>query len=291
MKTRLTKLVLLICLVLQASVNFAADRITFIHTDASGTPIAGSDENGKLAWKAEYYPFGDQFETASKFRESTLGFTGKPYEKDIGLNYFGARFYDPLTGRFISMDPAPIEASNHYSVNRYAYANNNPYKYIDPDGRLPVIPILIFLAKEIAADKLSQATGGASDFLSVRRAASKVARVFSKKVSKNRGGSVGAMRRYTFDPSPKHGASARNTSKGVASPGPKDGQHALDNSVQVKSTSTRRVGVDKENREITVFDQTSEGVFHGHVRSFEDLTSQQQNALKKAGLVDKKSRF
>ena len=86
-------------------------------------------------------------------------------------------------GRFISMDPAPIEASNHYSVNRYAYANNNPYKYIDPDGRLPVIPILIFLAKEIAADKLSQATGGASDFLSVRRAASKVARVFSKKVS------------------------------------------------------------------------------------------------------------
>ena len=75
------------------------------------------------------------------------------------------------------------------------------------------------------------------------------------------------MRRNTFEPSPKHGTSARNTSKGVASRGPTDGQHALDNSIQVKSTSPRRVGVDKANGEITVFDRTSDGVFHGHVRT------------------------
>ena len=105
------------------------------------------------------------------------------------------------------------------------------------------------------------------------------------------GGSAGAMRRLEFQASPKHKSSARNTSKGVASRGPTDGQHALDNSIQVKSTSTRRIGVDKANGEIVVFDQTSDGIFHGHVRAFKNLTSAQQNALRNAGLVDKKGNF
>jgi hypothetical protein len=113
----------------------------------------------------------------------------------------------------------------------------------------------------------------------------------ARRGSTARGGSAGAMRRLEFQASPKHGTSARNTSKGVASRGPTDGQHALDNSVRVKSTSPRRVGVDRENGEIVVFDQTSEGIFHGHVRSFKDLTSQQKNALRNAGLVDKKGKF
>ncbi len=106
-----------------------------------------------------------------------------------------------------------------------------------------------------------------------------------------KGGSIGAMRRLEFQASPKHGTSARNTSKGAASRGPTDGQHALDNSIQVKGASPRRVGVDKANGEIVVFDRTSEGIFHGHVRSFKDLTSQQQNALRNAGLVDKRGNF
>ena len=105
------------------------------------------------------------------------------------------------------------------------------------------------------------------------------------------GGSAGAMRRLECQASPKHKSSARNTSKGVASRGPTDGQHALDNSIQVKSTSTRRIGVDKANGEIVVFDQTSDGIFHGHVRAFKNLTSAQQNALRNAGLVDKKGNF
>ena len=99
------------------------------------------------------------------------------------------------------------------------------------------------------------------------------------------------MRRLEFQASPKHGTAVRNTSKGVASRGPTDGQHALDNSIQVKGTSPRRVGVDKANGEIVVFDKTSDGIFHGHVRSFKDLTSQKQNALINSGLADKKGGF
>ena len=43
-----------------------------------------------------------------------------------------ARYYDPVIGRFYSNDPVGFRGV--HSFNRYAYANNNPYKYVDPDG-------------------------------------------------------------------------------------------------------------------------------------------------------------
>ena len=46
-----------------------------------------------------------------------------------------ARYYDPVIGRFYSNDP--IGFRDVHSFNRYAYANNNPYKYVDPDGMAP----------------------------------------------------------------------------------------------------------------------------------------------------------
>jgi len=47
--------------------------------------------------------------------------------------YMQARYYDPVIGRFYSNDP--IGYRDVHSFNRYAYSNNNPYKYFDPDGR------------------------------------------------------------------------------------------------------------------------------------------------------------
>ncbi|MFT6734831.1 MAG: hypothetical protein ACJAS9_003033 [Polaribacter sp.] len=44
-----------------------------------------------------------------------------------------ARYYDPVIGRFYSNDPLGFR--DIHSFNRYAYANNNPYKYVDPDGK------------------------------------------------------------------------------------------------------------------------------------------------------------
>jgi hypothetical protein len=87
-----------------------------------------------------------------------------------------------------------------------------------------------------------------------------------------------------FEGSPKHDA----TGKDEIGRAPKNGQAALENSVQVKATSPRRVGVDVANGEIVVLDQTSARVFHGHVRGWDQLTDQQRNALIRSKLVDKR---
>jgi hypothetical protein len=63
--------------------------------------------------------------------------------------------------------------------------------------------------------------------------------------------------------------------------------------VQVKETSPRRVGVDYDTGELVVFDEThpGEGIFHGHVRSWDELTDQQRGAFTKAGLTDNRGRI
>lgn len=54
-----------------------------------------------------------------------------------------ARYYDLAIGRFYSN--APIGFRDVHSFNRYAYANNNPYKYTDPDGKAPVVYRLLLI--------------------------------------------------------------------------------------------------------------------------------------------------
>lgn len=69
-----------------------------------------------------------------------VGYTGHKFDTDLGLSYMQARYYDPVLGRFYANDP--VNTLGHMSrnnlthgFNRYTYANNNPYKYTDPDGK------------------------------------------------------------------------------------------------------------------------------------------------------------
>ncbi len=67
-----------------------------------------------------------------------ITFTGHRSESGLGsLMDFRARFYSPLTGRFISADTIVPEAGNPQAFNRYAYVFNNPLKYTDPSGHDP----------------------------------------------------------------------------------------------------------------------------------------------------------
>jgi len=58
-------------------------------------------------------------------------------DAESGLVYMQQRYYDPVAGRFLSVDPVTTDAKTGSSFNRYAYGNNNPYKFTDPDGRDP----------------------------------------------------------------------------------------------------------------------------------------------------------
>ena len=163
----------------------AERKTTYFHTDAQGSVVAASDENGELLWRKQYQPFGLQLDGSNTSEQTS--FTGKQHDSDTGLTYFGARYYDPVIGRFISTDPvSPLAGASKssYFFNRYAYAYNNPYRYVDPDGNLPVlVPLAIFVSKEIAAAAASKATGGLSDYASVGGLVKKVGKkVLAKKL-------------------------------------------------------------------------------------------------------------
>ena len=66
-----------------------------------------------------------------------FGFTSQRRDSYIKLYDYGARWYDPLIGRFISPDTIIPDPADSQSFNRYAYVNNNPLNYIDPSGHEP----------------------------------------------------------------------------------------------------------------------------------------------------------
>ena len=102
----------------------------FQHTDGLGSPIGVTDLSGAIqGWRTVYEPYGDQVFTNEA---DGPAYTGHVSDALTTLTYMQARYYDPVAGRFLSVDPV---AASPESFNRYWYANNNPYKYIDPEGR------------------------------------------------------------------------------------------------------------------------------------------------------------
>lgn len=129
-------------------IHAQATAVTYYHNDAAGSPMLATNAAGNVVWKENYRPYGDKLNNQAASSENSIGFTGKPYDANTGFVYMGARYYDPVLGRFAGIDPEGFREEDLHSSNRYAYANNNPYKYVDPDGRLPFL--LIPLALKIA---------------------------------------------------------------------------------------------------------------------------------------------
>jgi len=125
-----------------AASGYAAETTTYYHHDALGSVVAATDEGGNLLWREDYRPYGERIRKPTN-SNNNLWYTGKPEEAQLGLQYFGARWYDPNLGRFTGIDPAGVNGADIHSFNRYAYANNNPYMYVDPDGRASVHPVTL----------------------------------------------------------------------------------------------------------------------------------------------------
>ncbi|MEA4885000.1 MAG: RHS repeat-associated core domain-containing protein, partial [Clostridia bacterium] len=101
----------------------------FCHTDMVGSIRAITDSAGQVVARFEYEPFGLLTMPTGPMAGGAHRFTGKPEDDATGLYYFGARHYDPQAGRFTARDPA------RQGLNWYAYAGNNPLRFIDPDGQ------------------------------------------------------------------------------------------------------------------------------------------------------------
>nr|WP_158546459.1 RHS repeat-associated core domain-containing protein [Pseudomonas sp. RW407] len=129
------KLAGLCLLLLCGMVNANEVFVTYYHNDHLGSPVAATDETGNLLWREHYRPYGDRQDRPGYQGYGTLGFTGHAQNQANGLVYAGARYYDPLIGRFLSVDPKEASEETPGSFNRYAYSLNNPYGYSDPDGR------------------------------------------------------------------------------------------------------------------------------------------------------------
>ena len=113
----------------------AGETITYIHWDALGSPVAATDEGGNVIWRESYRPYGARIDNEAGAATNSRWYTGHPQDGDTGLVYAGARYYDPTIGRFLGVDPAGVQEGKPGSFNRYAYGNNNPYRYVDPDGK------------------------------------------------------------------------------------------------------------------------------------------------------------
>lgn len=132
-----------------------ADEVTYYIPDAQGSPVAAMDQTGAILWRKHYQPFGGELEPQAA--NNRVGFTGHVKDALTNLNYIGARYYDPQIGRFMSMDPAAVNPEDPRTFNRYNYANNNPYRYVDPDGRVPVLLLWGVSALLTIADMASNA--------------------------------------------------------------------------------------------------------------------------------------
>jgi len=97
--------------------------VFYTHSDNLGSTSAITNSKGEVIEEQLNLPFGEPVSGDERY-----GFTGKEQDGN-GLQYFGARYYSPETGRFISVDPE----LEYFSP--YLYVGNNPLTRVDPDGR------------------------------------------------------------------------------------------------------------------------------------------------------------
>jgi len=108
----------------------------YLHQDALGNTRLETTTTVTVKFSSNYVPYGKNY--AMSGREVFM-YTGKPYDSATGLYYFGARFYDPTTGRFTIQDSITGVQEDPMSLNRYIYGRDNPERYTDPNGHRPLV--------------------------------------------------------------------------------------------------------------------------------------------------------
>ncbi len=101
-----------------------AERITY---DSFGTPTLTGPGPDRVM------DTGDDVVLACSAFGNPYLFTGREYDCESGLYYYGRRYYDPTAGRFLQEDP--LAGDDVHPQQRYLYAEGNPVNLVDPGGR------------------------------------------------------------------------------------------------------------------------------------------------------------
>ena len=113
-----------------SAINSPSGRV-FLHGDHLGSVSVVTDNDRRVLSRQDDTPWGEV--RAGGVAQTTLDFTGQRRD-GTGLLYYGARYYDPQTGRFISPDTQGAQQQNPQSLNRYSYVLDNPLNNTDPTG-------------------------------------------------------------------------------------------------------------------------------------------------------------
>ncbi|WP_450152388.1 polymorphic toxin-type HINT domain-containing protein [Streptomyces dioscori] len=110
-----------------------AAALTWVSSDHNGTATVQVDAATQAVTRRQMTPFGEDRGQAAGAWVGERGFVGGT-EDPTGLTHLGAREYDASTGRFVSVDPV-ADLTDPQQINGYAYSNNNPVTFADPDGK------------------------------------------------------------------------------------------------------------------------------------------------------------
>ena len=105
----------------------------YVLKDHLGSASVVTDASGTILGENRYYPFGETRVTTGTIFTDRL-FTGQREMAGLGIYHYGARFYSPKLGRFLSADSIVPGYANPQNLNRFSYVTNNPLRYIDPSG-------------------------------------------------------------------------------------------------------------------------------------------------------------
>ena len=124
------------------------ERLQFYyHPDHLGSSSYITNLDGEVSQHIEYVPFGEVFidELELTRKSAAAGkancnntwntpyfFNAKEFDEETGMDYYGARYYEPRLSLWISTDPMEEKYSN---ISSYCFVNNNPVIFIDPDGK------------------------------------------------------------------------------------------------------------------------------------------------------------
>jgi RHS repeat-associated protein len=120
--------------------------VYYYHADGLGSITALTDERGRTVQSYDYDSFGNLKDQKERIKQPYT-FTGREWDKETGLYYYRARYYDAEVGRFLSFDPRLRNKSsscsfkkvllNPQKLNPFIYTLNNPPSLTDPYGESP----------------------------------------------------------------------------------------------------------------------------------------------------------